>query len=81
MDKIQVIKHKCCGAIFSACQEPECYTDKDYLKELRKYVEAGDTVDMVNRGEWEFGECVCVAEGKKFILPDPNQTDLFKTQN
>ena len=31
--KVQVIICKC-GAKFAACVEPDCYTDKDWLKNL-----------------------------------------------
>jgi hypothetical protein len=60
MEKIQVIKTKCCGAIFSMCCEPECYTDEDYTKELNEYVTKGCTVEMVEKGKAKFGEkCIC----------------------
>lgn len=43
---IQTIKYKCCGKIFAACREPECYTDADWLKNLKQYVQKGHTVEM-----------------------------------
>lgn len=44
---IQVIKYKCCGNIFAAYCEPDCYTDKEWLKDLEsdeKYVGITDTM-------------------------------------
>jgi len=64
---IQVIKYKCCGRIFAACKEPECYIDKDWLKDLRQYVKEGCKVEMIT-GDWQFGKCDC----KK-----PNEPNLF----
>lgn len=58
MNKIQVIKCKC-GSTFSGCCEPECYTDKDYLKELKRYIEKGCTVDMVDKGKFDYQPCRC----------------------
>ncbi|OBW43523.1 hypothetical protein AB670_00053 [Chryseobacterium sp. MOF25P] len=62
---IQVIKYKCCGNIFAACCEPECYTDMDWLKELKKYVERGNKVEMIpNGGVLQFKRCECEKESK-----------------
>ncbi len=58
MGKAQVIKCKC-GKVFAACREPECYTEKDWMKDMRKYVIDGCTVDMVNTNEFQFENCVC----------------------
>ena len=58
MAKTQVIKCKC-GATFSGCIEPYCYTDTDYLKELKKYVQEGCTVEMVEASEFKFQRCTC----------------------
>jgi hypothetical protein len=61
---IQVVKYKCCGKIFAACHEPYCYTDSDWLKNLKKYVERGDTVEMIEHGvKFEFGKCECSKSG------------------
>jgi hypothetical protein len=56
---IQAIKYKCCDKHFAACIVPECYTDKDWLKDLRKYVLAGHEVEMVENGNLKFGDCKC----------------------
>ena len=63
MTRKQVIKYKCCGKIFAACCEPNCYTDKDWLKSLKKYVEQGHSVDMVDT--FTFGKCTCEEDNKK----------------
>lgn len=56
---IQVIKYKCCGKVFAACVEPDCYTDQDWTSSLRKYVLRGDKVEMVKRGNLKFEKCEC----------------------
>lgn len=56
---IQVIKYKCCGEVFAACIEPECYTDKDWLENLKVYVNRGDKVEMVEDANVKFGRCKC----------------------
>ena len=57
---IQTIKYKCCGKIFAACCEPECYTDSDWLKRLKQYVKRGDKVEMIPSGQGlQFGKCEC----------------------
>ena len=70
---VQVIKYKCCGKVFAACIEPECYTDKEWLRELRKYVLSGDKVEMVKSGGWKFEKCVCQSDE----LKDKNQLLIF----
>ena len=32
MKKVQIVKYKCCGKVFAACCEPECYIERDWLK-------------------------------------------------
>lgn len=57
---IQVIKYKCCDKIFAACQEPECYTDRDWTNELKKYVKEGCKVEMKPDGKsFNFEICRC----------------------
>lgn len=63
MKKIQIIKYKCCGKVFAACCEPECYTDSEWLKNLKKYVLKGHTVEMAE--STTFGKCECVKPEKK----------------
>ena len=59
MKKVQIVKYKCCGKVFAACCEPECYIDRDWLKELKKYINRGDIVEIVDRGSFQFGRCEC----------------------
>ena len=62
---IQVVKRKCCGSVFAACIEPECYIDEEWLKNLRDYVNRGDTVELVEPGTFQFsGKCKCSEVGK-----------------
>jgi hypothetical protein len=58
MNRIEVIKYKCCGKIFAACREPHCHTEKDWLLKKREYVLSGDTAEMVE-GNVQFGNCEC----------------------
>jgi hypothetical protein len=60
-NKIQVIKYSCCDSIFAACVEPDCYTDRDWLYNLRKYVLRGDIVEMIDsdKGNLIFSKCKC----------------------
>ena len=80
-ERVQIVKYACCKKTFAACMEPECYTDKDWLKSLKKYVNRGDEVDLVERGDFKFEKCEC----KKFTaaiensIPIPaNQLSLFE---
>jgi hypothetical protein len=62
---IQVVKYKC-GCIFAACQEPDCYTDKEWLADLKNYVNRGDKVEMVEIGKLKFSNCdLCNKEAVK----------------
>jgi len=72
---IQVIKYKCCGKIFAACTEPECYTEKDWLRDLRKYVLRGDTVEMIEAGTLKFEKCTCKE------IPKVEELNLFNISN
>jgi len=57
---IQVIKYACCDKIFAACHEPHCYTDTDWLKNLKQYVRRGDKVEMIHGGNGlQMGQCEC----------------------
>ena len=55
-----VLKYKCCDKVFAACTEPECYTDDDWLNNLKDYVKRGDKVQMVESGtSFKFEKCNC----------------------
>lgn len=56
---IQIVKRKCCGSVFAACVEPDCYTDNDWLKNLKEYVNRGDKVEMIENGSLHFSKCEC----------------------
>ena len=70
---IQVIKCKC-GSIFAAAAEPNCYSDAEWQREMRKYIKKGCTVEMTNNHEWKFEHCTCEKPSKK---KDKNQLSLF----
>jgi len=64
---IQTIKYKCCGKIFAACYEPDCYTDKDWLKNLKEYVNRGDIVGLTDE-KIQFGKCECNKSKQQKLL-------------
>ncbi len=72
MAKAQIINHGCCGKTFAACMEPLCYTDKEWLKNLRTYVLGGAIVEMVESKDFKFEKCECPKK-----VEDPNQLSLF----
>lgn len=74
---IQVIKYGCCGQIFAACVEPYCYTDKEWLKDTRRYTLRGDKVEMMEQGTWEFGKCECVKKPSTPNRHSDTQAKLF----
>jgi hypothetical protein len=61
MKQIQTINCKTCKSIFAACVEPGCYTDKDWLKSLKKYVSRGDEVKLIPVGsDLKLSKCKCI---------------------
>lgn len=56
---IQVIKTKCCGKIFAACRDPECYRDSEWQKDIRSYASQGHKIEMVEPGKWKMEKCTC----------------------
>ena len=56
--KIQVLICKC-GSKYAACAEPHCYTNKDWLKDLKKHVKKGGIVEMMESQDFTFEECKC----------------------
>lgn len=63
--KVQVLKCKC-GAKYAACSEPYCYEDTDWLKDLRKCLKEGGTVEMESAEEFRFTSCTCEDEPTLF---------------
>ena len=64
---IQVVKYKCCDAIFAACNEPNCYTEKDWTKNLKQYAKEGCKIEMVE--SFKFEKCECNTKEVKIELP------------
>lgn len=73
MRQLQVITCRC-GAAFAACAVPDCYTEKDWLKQIRYYSLKGCTVDIKEATSFSFEKCTCVKESK---TKDKNQTSLI----
>lgn len=56
---VQVVRYKCCGEIFAACTEPECYTESDWQKNLREYAKRGEIIEIVESGSVRMSKCKC----------------------
>jgi hypothetical protein len=90
---IQIVKRKCCGSVFAACVEPDCYTDKDWLKNLKEYVNRGDKVEMIESGTLKFGgkcrgytvlatvpyQCCPVCNGNGKTVADGFTSSVYQT--
>lgn len=72
--KIQAIRCYC-GNIFSGCKEPECYTEKEYLKDLKNYVKDGYKIEMLEQEDFKFEKCTCPPVSNEVLIP--NQLILF----
>jgi hypothetical protein len=49
MAKAMIVKNKA-GETIAACLEPQCYTDKEWLKDLAKYTEQGYKSELLSEG-------------------------------
>ena len=58
ISKYQIVKCKC-GNKVAGCGVPVCYTDKKWVKLLRKFVLAGCSVEIIDRSEFDFKKCEC----------------------
>lgn len=68
MAKIQVIVCKC-GSKMAACLEPYCYTDKDWHRDIKKYLDKGCSVEMIESGKGlSLAKCKCNEQGKQLSL-------------
>ena len=54
---IQIIYCPKCGSGFAGCVEPECYTDNNWIKEMKKYIKQGYKVKTVEKYSLE--KCTC----------------------
>lgn len=57
--ELQVVRCHC-GKIFAACVAPECYTDVDWMRDVRKYASKGMKVCIIDTDDFKFEECTCV---------------------
>lgn len=67
MSKVQVLECKC-GAKYAGCCEPSCYTDKDWLKEVRECALNGGKVYLVDSQDFKFERCTCNDDSQKEII-------------
>jgi len=81
MNRAQIVKCQH-GKVFAACMEPQCYTDKDWMRDVRKYANGSCTVHIVESQSFKFEKCDCDKYRKEPVnMPvalDPNQLELFK---
>ncbi len=58
-EKCQVIKCKC-GKIYGGAVAPYCYTDKDWLKEMKQaLLKDGHKIDLISADDFKFEKCTC----------------------
>lgn len=60
--KVQILAWPCCKVVYAVAAVPHCYTDKDWLKSLRRAAKDGDVIDFVAVEEFkamDFGKCKC----------------------
>lgn len=66
------------GKVFAACRVPECYTDAEWMKELRNYVsKKGCTVSVVDTGSFSFDSCECKVSKECKLKIHPTQLALL----
>ncbi len=72
---VQIIRCKC-GSVFAACHEPECYTDDDWIADLKAYVLQGSTVGLVKGTDFKFENCICSKLEEQSEQSDINQLKI-----
>jgi len=65
MNKTQIVICKC-GQTIAACKQPHCYTDNDWLKDLRNFIKQGCKVDLIETERVNLQNCKCPTNGKLF---------------
>jgi hypothetical protein len=48
-----------CGNIIAGCIEPDCYTDKKWLKSIRNFSLMGYKVSIAKSNTIEISKCTC----------------------
>lgn len=56
----QVIVCKC-GSVIAACVAPECFQEKEWMKDVRDYSKKGYTIEMreTGQGNLSLKACTC----------------------
>ena len=63
--KLQIVVCKC-GSVVAACIVPDCYTDSDWLRSLKKHIGKGRRVEYAEEGEFvKLENCKCNDEQLK----------------
>jgi hypothetical protein len=76
MGQIQVIKCKG-GKIFAACRVPECYEETSWMRDIRSYVKAGCTVEIIESGKSNpMEKCECGAKSSCCKLMESTQASI-----
>ena len=67
------------GHLFAACMEPLCYTDKEWLKDVREYYRRGCKIEMVDPQvvRVQIQHCDCDLKVVKPVESLPDQLELF----
>lgn len=64
-DDAQIVICKC-GETVAACMAPFCYTDKDWLTDLKIYIKKGCTIKTIRpEEEMNWGKCSCKTKEAK----------------
>lgn len=67
---IQIVKYKCCGNVFAALRDPEKNANTEWIENLKKYIERGDIVEMIDPRDFKplkFASCECKTVSGKQI--------------
>lgn len=68
MKKAQCIVCKC-GSTIAACLEPECYLEKDWMRDVRMYAKKGYAIEVRECGNIRMEKCTCVKAETLTIFP------------
>jgi hypothetical protein len=67
MSKTQIVRCPKCKSVFAGCLDPYCYTDKDWLKNIRLYLKQGYEIDLIESKSLHFEKCKCNVQLKLSI--------------
>jgi len=68
IERAQVIYSMCCNKLVAACSEPDCYTDKDWRRQIGKSAAQGCRIDLVSFETVRASFDICDCKKKKGTL-------------